>query len=84
MSCFRIYKTTSLRSGEGEFNIPDATLHSYQQAVRCRQQLWVSICLASIFYLSIHLHLSIYPSIHLSISLNRLFEDCLCLFSLFG
>ena len=66
MSCFRIYKTTSLRSGEGEFNIPDATLHSYKQAVRCRQQLWVSICLASIFYLSIH------PSIYLSLLIGCL------------
>ena len=33
--------------------LPDATLHSYQQAVRSRQQLWVSICLA--IYLSIEL-----------------------------
>ena len=41
--------------------LPDTTLHSYQQAVRSRQQLRVSICLASICYLSIH------PSIYLSL-----------------
>ena len=45
--------------------LPDATLHSYQQAMRSRQQLWVSICLA--IYLSIHLHISIHPSIYLSL-----------------
>ena len=47
--------------------LPDATLHSYQQAVRCRQQLWVSICIAT--YLSIELCILIIYLLHLSMYL---------------
>ena len=47
--------------------LPDATLHSYQQAVRCRQQLWVSICIAT--YLSIELCILIICLLHLSMYL---------------